>query len=83
MTLKVGDKVQVLDTELCRKCIKVGDAGYVVDSPIRVNRVYFPEYKIYQYFYGYQLQPVDEVIRVDCHKPSIFKRVCMYLRGKI
>ena len=29
------------------------------------------------------IEPVDEVIRVDCHKPNIFKRVCMYLRGKI
>ena len=82
MTLKVGDKVQVLDTKGTYR-VKVGDVGTVVKPIHNYIRVYFPKYKIRQHFDEYQLQPVDEVIRVDCHKPNIFKCVCMYLRGKI
>ena len=82
MTLKVGDKVRVLDAE-CTYSIKVGDVGTVVEPIHNYIRVYFTKYKVHQNFEEYQLQPVDEVIRVDCHKPNIFKRVCMYLRGKI
>ena len=82
MTIKVGDTVSVLDTE-CTVWVEVGDTGTVVEPLYNYTRVYFPKYKLYQHFDDYQLQPVDEVIRVDCHKPNIFKRVFNYLRGKI
>ena len=82
MAIKVGDKVQVLDIE-STYFIKVGDMGTVVEIIGGTVCVYFQGRHLNQYFSTYPLQPVDEVIRVDCHKPNIFKRVCMYLRGKI
>ena len=82
MALKVGDKVSVLDTESTYS-IKVGDVGTVVDITGIFVTVQFQGRHLNQCLFHYQLQPIDEVIRVDCRKPSIFKRVCMYLRGKI
>ena len=82
MAIKVGDKVQVLDTE-CTYSIKVGDVGTVKEILSGLVVVEFHSRSVTQWLSPYQLQPVDEVIRVDCHKPSIFKRVFMYLRGKI
>ena len=82
MAIKVGDKVQVLDTE-GTYYIKAGDVGIVKELVGGTVWCVFGSAKVGQILLPYQLQPVDEVIRVDCHKPNIFKRVCMYLRGKI
>lgn len=84
MELKVGDKVSVLDTELLRGYIRVGDVGVVTDLGGLGGtclKVQFPQYDCEQYIYTYQVQPVSEVIKVNCHKPNVLQRIWNYLRG--
>ena len=82
MEFKAGDKVSVLDTEGTFD-IQVGDVGVVSDyqKEPRWIRVYFPKYGFCQNLDAYQVQPVSEVIKVDCHKPNVLKRIWNYLRG--
>ena len=81
MELKVGDKVSVLDTEGIW-IVGVGDVGIVQEiTTSGLTEVYFSKYKLVQYFDSYQLQPVSEVIKVDCHKPNVLQRIWNYLRG--
>ena len=81
MGLKVGDKVSVLDTELLYSEVRVGDVGVVTRLLGHYLEVDFPQYGYEQVIYTYQVQPVSEVIKVDCHKPNVLKRIWNYLRG--
>lgn len=81
MKLQVGDEVSVLDTE-GSTVSKVGDIGTVMEiTSYGLIKVYLSAHNLAQYFENYQVQPVSEVIKVDCRKPNVLKRICNYLRG--
>ena len=80
MEFKVGDKVSVLDTKLLYDA-HVGDVGIVTRVLGRYLEVDFPQCGYEQYVYPHQVQPVSEVIKVDCHKPNVLQRIWNHLRG--
>lgn len=82
MTLKIGDQVQVLNTDYISRRVQVGDVGVVVSSTHQVyTKVYFESINLYQYFNTDQIKPLNEVIKVNCRKPNVLQRIWNYLRG--
>lgn len=82
MSLQVGDRVQVLNTDCISTRVQVGDVGVVVSYIMQgYTKVYFDSINLYQYFLTDQINPVTEVIKVNCRKPSVLQRIWNYLRG--
>ena len=52
MTLQIGDKVQVLNTDYISSRVQVGDVGVVAPTTQHVyTHVYFESTDLYQYFH--------------------------------
>ena len=82
MTLQIGDRVQVLDTDCISPSVQVGDIGVVVPCTLgEYTKVYFDSINIHQYFRTEQIKPYTEVIKVNCRKPNVLQRIWNYLRG--
>lgn len=80
MGLKVGDKVRVVDTSLTHG-IELNAIGTVALIGERVLYIKFPDWIVGQYVRHNHVELVSEVIKVNCHKPNVLKRICNYLRG--
>lgn len=80
MGLKVGDKVRVVDTSMTFNIEPntVGTVALVSEGTVCVK---FPNRVGGQYVRPNHVQPVSEVIKINCHKPNVLQRICNYLRG--